>query len=85
LRAVCIIFTIFNHIEGVPSWINGGVGVDIFFVLSGFLITGILINGGGGDGFIRSFYIRRFFRIAPIYYLSFFLTAVAALLIKKIF
>ena len=85
LRAFCIIFTIFNHIEGVPSWINGGVGVDVFFVLSGFLITGILIQGEGRKNFLKSFYIRRFFRIAPIYYFSFALTALAALILDRKF
>lgn len=36
LRALCIIFTLFNHIEGSPWFINWSVGVDVFFALSGF-------------------------------------------------
>ena len=78
LRALCILFTIFNHIDGTPGYINGSVGVDVFFPLSGFLITGILMRNDWSD--LRGYYIRRFFRIAPVYYLSFALTISLAVL-----
>ena len=46
----------------------GDLGVSVFFVISGFLITTLLIRGGEGKGSLGEFYLRRFFRIFPPYY-----------------
>ncbi len=54
----------FHHIARI-----GFLGVDIFFVISGFLITGILINDLNQQIRLKRFYLRRFFKIAPQYFL----------------
>lgn len=79
LRALAVIMVFFQHYGGGHAFIFGWgwTGVDIFFVLSGFLITGILYDSQAKRRRYRDFYIRRTLRIFPLYY---FVWAVVLLL-----
>lgn len=77
-----IIFSNLSWMRGVgrlTPWLIGGV--DLFFVLSGFLIGGILIDNKGASNYFRVFWIRRAGRIWPVYYLL-MLTFFGVLFIK---
>ncbi|HEY0009845.1 MAG TPA: acyltransferase, partial [Tepidisphaeraceae bacterium] len=81
VRAIAVLLVIWQHfvpasaaVPGGPSW--GAIGVGLFFTLSGFLITRILLNGrvkieAGSTSLgrmLKQFYVRRFLRIFPLYY-----------------
>ncbi len=65
LRALAFLMVFGQHYLRLP-W--GWAGVDVFFVLSGFLITGILFDSRDDADRVRSFYIRRTLRIFPLFY-----------------
>lgn len=80
IRALAVALVFLGHYLKSLSHLlpSGGIGVRIFFVLSGFLITGILLSAiersrGAGQPLsltLKHFYIRRFYRIFPPYYLA---------------
>jgi peptidoglycan/LPS O-acetylase OafA/YrhL len=73
LRAVSILLVITAHAsDPLFSGLHGAVGVTIFFVISGYLITTLLLREEErrGHARIKAFYIRRAFRILPLYYLT---------------
>lgn len=65
IRALAFLMVFAQHYLQVP-W--GWTGVDVFFVLSGFLITGILFDTRDDAHRVRNFYVRRTLRIFPLYY-----------------
>lgn len=93
LRGVAIFLVILCHYVGnaehapLGLWPHrlltlfsvGWSGVDLFFVLSGFLIGGILLDARTSPHYFRAFYIRRVHRIIPIYYLWTLLFAVVVI------
>lgn len=77
LRGLAVLAVVFYHCNPrlVGTWIEpavlwGWAGVNLFFVLSGFLITSILLESREKPHYFRNFYMRRVLRIWPVYVLS---------------
>lgn len=65
LRALAVFIVVLFHYK-IPFFHGGFIGVDVFFVISGFLMTSIILKGFDRDFFsIKEFYVRRFERIVP--------------------
>ncbi|RUM75584.1 MAG: acyltransferase, partial [Sulfurovum sp.] len=84
LRAIAILSVLFYHLGF--SFISGGfIGVDIFFVISGFLITQSIQNDLHNNIFtIKHFYIKRIRRIVPVLFVTTIVTMIVALFILPI-
>ncbi len=68
LRGISIIMVLLSHTLGITA---GNIGVEIFFALSGYLITTILLKEHKrGTYSLRKFYVRRVKRIFPVLYIS---------------
>ncbi len=80
LRAIAIISVIIFHID--KNILKGGfLGVDIFFVISGYLITSILYNDLLNNKFsIKKFYIHRITRLIPMISITFFMTVILSVM-----
>jgi peptidoglycan/LPS O-acetylase OafA/YrhL len=91
IRGVAVFLVVFFHgfgfryelqgLSGIPklfvaATLPGWIGVNLFFVLSGFLITGILLDTKSDAHYYRTFYTRRALRILPLYYAVLLLLAV---------
>jgi peptidoglycan/LPS O-acetylase OafA/YrhL len=72
LRGVAsLLVVIYHNFDFIKNYFFfGWLGLDIFFVLSGFLITDILLNTVGKKNYLRNFYVRRVLRVFPLYYLG---------------
>lgn len=80
LRAIAVLLVALCH-AGVPGLAGGYIGVDVFFVISGFLITSLLLRPlelGSGRRMVRDFYARRVRRILPAATLTIVATIVAS-------
>jgi len=66
LRTIAILFVVLYHLH-VPAFVGGFIGVNVFFVLSGYLITSILLREREASGRIRlpRFWLRRLLRLYP--------------------
>src|SRR5689334_13554869 len=81
VRGIAILLVILFHYGYLGC---GWIGVQLFFVLSGFLITSILIKDKGQSlkQYLKRFYWRRSLRIFPLYYLYLFVMLAAFLLFR---
>ena len=73
LRALSVLLVVTVHMhERIWSWLAGELGVSVFFVLSGFLITTLALREEEARGrlCVRAFFVRRAFRILPVYYVA---------------
>ncbi len=82
LRAVAVLLVLLGH-AGLLGLTGGYVGVDVFFVISGFLITGIIVRDVDRHGTVRigTFYARRARRILPAATVTLLLTGIASCLV----
>ncbi len=78
LRAIAVLSVVLNH-AGIPLFTGGFIGVDVFFVISGYLITNIIWREMDTENFsLKKFYERRIRRIYPALFAVIFFTTIAS-------
>ncbi len=82
VRAIAVILVFSVHSVGYKTLFVGWTGVQIFFVLSGFLITGILYDNQDEPYRFRNFYVRRTLRIFPLFYFAWLLVLIAGFFLR---
>lgn len=92
LRGLAVLMVLLSHFLLIGFWSDekiyyraqaGWLGVDLFFVLSGFLITGILLDSRDSKTYWSSFYKRRVLRIFPLYFFVVTVTWLTVIFIEK--
>jgi peptidoglycan/LPS O-acetylase OafA/YrhL len=89
LRGIAVLTVVAHHyLLWVPRVTvvagNGWLGVDLFFILSGFLISSILLDMRGEQHYFRTFYLRRAFRIFPPYLIVVTIYLVASIALRRV-
>lgn len=84
LRAIAVLSVVIFHLHG--AWLPSGfLGVDIFFVISGFLITSIIYRDiQGGNFTFKDFYLRRIKRILPVFFVVLFTAILAGIFLMPV-
>ncbi|MEK6449955.1 MULTISPECIES: acyltransferase family protein [unclassified Myroides] len=79
LRALAVLLVFVFHLN--PAWLSGGfVGVDVFFVISGFLVSSIILHKKDKNTFsFKDFYSSRIKRIVPVFYVFLLIVAIVGL------
>ena len=92
VRGMAILLVLLSHFTLREYWPtersfyiaqSGWIGVDLFFVLSGFLITGILLDSRGKAHYFANFYKRRALRILPLYYFAVIVTWITVVYVER--
>ena len=92
VRGMAILLVLLSHFTLREYWPSerlyyivqsGWIGVDLFFVLSGFLITGILLDSRGKPNYFGNFYRRRALRIFPLYYFVVIVTWITVVFFER--
>ena len=96
LRAIAASLIVLFHIRGIEeiygdptksllSWYEGGYGVDIFFVISGFIMVYVTHNKPSGPAYSREFFTKRIIRVVPVYWFYTFVLVCLLLVVPQAF